>query len=125
MFRPTLVFGKRIASNQGEIEIHSDISEFHSATLAQRSSFACAQDKPLQLNLWPSSIAAHSITSRPGAIQRVLDIVLEQVPDLIHADGKIRIFHAFHCARPWHIDGDDALDHSRPGAHYRDAVAQH
>jgi hypothetical protein len=36
MFRPTLVFGKRIATNLGEFETGPEKSEIYFATLAQR-----------------------------------------------------------------------------------------
>src|SRR5262245_1367057 len=79
---------------------------------------------------WPrkffSSPAARDWCSRslPATFQRLLDIVLEQVPDLVHAIGKIGILHAFHSARTRHIDGNDALDQSWPRTHHRDAIAK-
>src|SRR5262249_17826112 len=70
-------------------------------------------------------LADWNFPSGPATLQRLLDIVLEQVPDLVHTIGKIRIFHAFHSARTRHIDANNALDRSWPRTHHCDTIAKH
>src|SRR5215468_3735749 len=96
-------------------------AHFRASTKAGRETLLTSGNNDRRATL----LADWNFTSGPAPFQRLLDIVLEQVPDFVHTIGKIWLFHAFHSARTRHIDANNALDQSWPRTHHCDTIAKH